>query len=450
MVEFVTLFLGLLVGVHDVEMSVSGDVARIEVHLDGAVVAVVESPPWRASIDLGPELVPHELVAIAYDAEGAELDRARQLVNAPRQLAEATLVLEPEAEGESRWARLFWRATDDRDPIAVRVSFDGQPLEIQSFERFEVPPYNPESLHLLRAELIFSENVETQVEKVLGGTYRDAVASELTAVVIEGPKRGLEPGEMAGWFEARGQTLDVVAADQGAVDVVVVRESSETLMGSMGDIGALRQTFLRRGSQTRRARSGQMVPVFGSMQLEDGDSLRFAFPTLRSSDSQTEVIPISLDVSHLARGDFLEIVADYFFPEKEIPFPEQRLADTVAVAGVRAAARNRPRAVVLVLAGEARDVSSYEPAEVRRFLSHLHVPLLVWAPLERAAREGLEPWGEADDISGDISFVGATKSLEKLLERQWVVWLEGSYLPSEIELTPTAPGRIHFAGHQED
>ena len=45
MVEFLTLFLGLYTGVHTVELNVVGEVAQIEVRLDGHTVATLTEPP---------------------------------------------------------------------------------------------------------------------------------------------------------------------------------------------------------------------------------------------------------------------------------------------------------------------------------------------------------------------------------------------------------------------
>ena len=75
MISFATLLLGLLMGPRSVELTVGGPVARVELLLDGASVAVLSSPPWAHDVDFGPRPEPHELVAVALDAEGKELAR---------------------------------------------------------------------------------------------------------------------------------------------------------------------------------------------------------------------------------------------------------------------------------------------------------------------------------------------------------------------------------------
>jgi len=65
-ITFLTLFLGLVYGPIDVALFAPPEVARIELHLDGTKVADL-GPPWRATIDLGPEVAPRELIARRYD-----------------------------------------------------------------------------------------------------------------------------------------------------------------------------------------------------------------------------------------------------------------------------------------------------------------------------------------------------------------------------------------------
>ncbi len=65
MIEFVSLFLGLLIGPRPVELAVDNTVAAIELSLDGRQVARLDGPPWSTTVDLGPELLPHRLEAHA-------------------------------------------------------------------------------------------------------------------------------------------------------------------------------------------------------------------------------------------------------------------------------------------------------------------------------------------------------------------------------------------------
>jgi hypothetical protein len=65
-----TLFLGLTQGPQPVALAVVGEVAAIELRLDGRAVERLAAPPWQGTVDFGLELVPRELEAVAFDASG--------------------------------------------------------------------------------------------------------------------------------------------------------------------------------------------------------------------------------------------------------------------------------------------------------------------------------------------------------------------------------------------
>ena len=120
----------------------------------------------------------------------------------------------------------------------------------------------------------------------------------------------------------------------------------------------------------------------------------------------------------------------------------QRMGEAVAVAGVSAAGGGTPRAVVLVLSGNPVDDSRYQPPSVREYLRALRVPFVVWS-ITGDGPAGA--WGEAADISHQGALNKASKRLLKELRRQWIVWVEGRHLPSDIELDPKVQD-IRLAG----
>jgi hypothetical protein len=97
---------------------------------------------------------------------------------------------------------------------------------------------------------------------------------------------------------------------------------------------------------------------------------------------------------------------------------------------------------VLVLSENLVDDSHYRPSAVREYLRALRVPLVVWSTTGDGEAGG---WGEAAEISDLGSLQKASKNLLKELERQWIVWVEGRHLPSDIELDPEVQG-IRLAG----
>src|SRR5438128_11139684 len=78
------MFLGLAAGRQPIELQVDSDVKALRVFVGEREVAHLTQPPWRAEIDLGPELIPREVLAIAYDEHGTEIGRASQFLNLPR------------------------------------------------------------------------------------------------------------------------------------------------------------------------------------------------------------------------------------------------------------------------------------------------------------------------------------------------------------------------------
>jgi hypothetical protein len=120
-VSFLTLFLGLVWGEHPVAVAVRGDVATVELRLDGSVAGQVAGVPWKGSVDFGPDLLPHELVAAAFDSNGKEIGTARQWVNLPRPFVEASFVLEMPSPDGARVARLSWRCVGVDRPLKTSI-----------------------------------------------------------------------------------------------------------------------------------------------------------------------------------------------------------------------------------------------------------------------------------------------------------------------------------------
>ena len=121
-------------------MAVSGDVAAVELLVDGTVAARLAAPPWSARVDFGAELFPRELVARALDGEGSEVARAVQWVNLPRPQAEVQILIEPDAQGRPAAARLSWQSVTATAPDSILLTLDGRPLPVDGEGRATLPP----------------------------------------------------------------------------------------------------------------------------------------------------------------------------------------------------------------------------------------------------------------------------------------------------------------------
>ena len=423
MVAFATIYLGLVLGPQAIQVAVDGPVAALEIRLDGETKATRTKPPWLFVIDFGQSYEPHVLEAVAFDQDGEELSRAEQWLNVPRPDAEGEIVLSGGRDGAGVVARVLWESRLSATPEEVVATFDGQPLPVADPERIEIPPHDPDRLHLLQVELIFRGGYSTRIDKTFGGGYADEVETQLTAVPIELPPRRRAPqadklqGELV---DAAGEPLEVVAIDKGQADLVVVRDvAAQPVLDKMA--------------------AGQGVVPLNDKERHSGslpkDQLtRFLYPVtteLLGHRTRQEQFPSSR--AYLRRHGGL---AWLMIQERRSFAPgRQRLAEAVAVAGMAAAQRNRRRAVLLVISADPADVSQVPPEVARSYLAQLRVPLHVWVVGDRS-KTG--PWGPQRPIRGFHTLHAATRDLAHSLDRQRIVWLRGRHLPQEIDLAEQA------------
>jgi hypothetical protein len=420
MISFASLFVGLVFGIVNVQLVATAGVHRVELFLDGNRVAEL-SAPFATPVDLGCDPAPHELVAVARDEKGRQVDRVRQWVNRPRSAAEASLVLEPGFGDRGRVARLSWRCLTGEVPRSIAVTFDGRPVPVSDPSRIEVPPHDPAQVHSLRAELDFGGDVRAVAEAIFGGPRRIEAFTEMTAVAVELEEgRDLPPPEqLAGWFEADGDLLEVAAVEEGPVDVVLVFE----------------------GSALERFRRMYRAPVVATPSgLPDDFSFRLVFPVGRMTAQSTMVSNVYPISRRLGRNDgALSWVAGRLVEGPAWTRKGQRLADAVAVAALAAAGEERRRAVVLVLGPEAEDGSLLTASEAASFLERLRVPLHVWSIGMKISPEAAR-WGGGRKIASTRQLDTAMTELARLLERQRIVWVEGIHLPQAVTPAASAAG----------
>jgi hypothetical protein len=126
---------------------------------------------------------------------------------------------------------------------------------------------------------------------------------------------------------------------------------------------------------------------------------------------------------------------------------EERLGEAVAVGGLRAAASNRVRGLLLVRSTDAEPPppDALAPTDVRSFLSALRVPLFYWTV--GPSKDGTtDPWGEGTPIRGWGGVHVAVKDLMDALRPQFLVWIEGLHKPGDVTLGADAPGGLRLAG----
>ncbi len=435
MIRYLSLFLGLVHGVQTVELEVQSPIATVELRLDGEPAGTLTGPPWAIDVDLGATLLPHELEAIGYDADGRRLGRAR------------------------RWINLELPEGDGAEATAVAVVLD---------EGVELPPAagmqgwfsaGGEPLEVLRSE-----------------------AGEAEVVLVRDPTAQWRLDEQARFFLEL--TLGAPAAPE-LWDPRVLGLGREAFIEHAGQAWA--ELFERLNA--RRLSSGVWQPGaadlmlgalwdrwHGSLRLAEGTSYRFLSPQTGPVSQIESPMDVFQVTTRLPNHDTF-----FYEPEKGLLWmavesrplePRLRLADAVAVAGLESHATGRRRAVVLML-HEGGETSFFAPPQARDYLAALQVPLVVWSfaghdpggePAEATASGELRQvfvhpgWGIVRRLGPDrgellqletqiylARLETALGDLHRRLAAQRIVWLAGLRSPSGITLAPQVAG-VRLAG----
>ncbi len=443
-ISFLTLFFGLISGPFPVQLTVSGPVAAIELTVDeGASVRMV-APPWNKTVDFGPGLAPHRVVARALDAGDHELARTEEWVNLPHPQAKAEIVLEGGKDGPPRAAKVVWTNVLGSRPESVALSFDGRRLRLDRSQRATLPRHDLKTLHILTARLRFRPNQVVRTDVAYGGEYGAEIATELTAVPIRVGSSPLpSPRQLRGWFTAGGQELSVAAVEDGPGQLFVVR------------VPSLQE-------DTRKVGKKGLLPpdIQFDMRLGKEDSIRFVHPypeVVEGADQVAELFNLTDEKTYKDGGLAFwlraeGIVAPAYakplpsrysrpLPGTEVPIDrrEMRIAEAVAVAGLKAMEENRRRAVLLVLNGdELEDYSRYDADTVRRFLAAIRVPLYVWTLGKPTPGTFATSWGPTVEIDEVQNLYHAVDTLRQELRGQRIVLVDGRLLPQSVALGPAA------------
>jgi len=449
-VVFVTLFLSLTIGEHPVELAVEGQVARVEIHLDGCSIGVLEHPPWRFDCDFGVALRPRRLEAVAFDGGGRQVARADQVVNLPRSPVEAQIQLTRDERGVATGARLVVDAVTDRVVESVRVVLDGEPIVSPDIDSIVLPAHDPSSLHVLRAEIGFADGLSARADASFGGFLGDEVRSALTAVpiVLGTGVSEVSREQLDGLLQVAGAPARVAAVERGDTELWVVQSDAARQMLREADrLYVAREAPGGPGGVNRYYQTRHRMMVRRVLPPEDPTT---AFDRLRSVAPYADVgVSDGVSVFLFPIGDLLR------WDRKCLPWMlnqrlyraepkgEQRLADAVAVAAVHSVVGGRPRAVLLVTEPDPQDHSGYVVETVRGYLRSLRVPLYVWSTGRKPGAPS--PWGPCEIVGTVNSLRRSARDLESDLERQRIVWIEGAHLPTEIGIADGATG-IRLAG----
>ncbi len=421
MIHFLSFLVGLVVGVHPIEVAVTGPVTRVEIRLDGEALAQIKGRPWRTKVDIGPTLKPALLEALAFDTDGRLLGRDRQWLNMPRPRAEAVVIPRLDEQGLVTGAHLQWNSAEFLKPKGVDFRLDGKPVNHDSDLSVDLNGADPSTLHILDVEIRFPDHVVVREQLVFGKGYSSDLSLHLTAlpILVDDPGAFPPSDGLEGWFEVRGKPIEVADVEKGKAQLVIVR-------GSLVDdhLKALKLKLQESTENDRNDRLSEDVlfRVIGTIPTGGprGNARLFPFSSPKT-------------VGNNGLADELEKARF-----GKLQFGLHRRADAVALAGLEAAGGNQRRAVLLILGPDRDDSSTHSPAAVRSYLGALRVPLLVFdvAGMSPAA----EAWRPVDEVADPLRWLSSVQWLQEDLDSQRIVWLVGRHLPSDITLGPKAEG----------
>ncbi len=416
MIEFTTLFLGLLFGTRTVELAVEGPVAAVEVRLDEQIVGRIEAPPWTIDVDFGDRLVPRLLEAFAFDARGRQLANTRQLINYGRSNHEAVLVLEPRASS----GRVVWQAIFGQSPSSIQLSFDDRRIPVTMGGHFTLPPHDPGESHFLTARLVFPDGFATRAEMSFGDAFGERVTSALTAVpILVPPGTGaLGVEEVQGWFESGEDTPRVFSTAATGAELLIVRDRKAD--------GPLRRL-------TRNLSAVDLAEI-------PTDALTVSFVATYPHRDHSAVFQI-FEASPQRTATGLWPLLTELHPWRERQ--RQTLWSSAAAAARGAAESNARRAVLLLLASRSASHRGIGPAQIVEYLQSVRVPLFLWTP-ERRFEKDLQRKVEVDVYVGAPGMEALFRDLADSLASQRIIWLEGEYRPNHLRLSDRAPPGVRL------
>lgn len=403
-VVFLSLFLGLMAGPHVVELQVAPGVHIVRLSLEGRPVAVLDQPPWRATIDFGSSIVPGELVAIGFDERGDEIARATQLINVPRPVAEFNISLQNDIDGVPKTAQFKWEHLVAAKALSATLMIDGKPVPLDKSGSARLPRLDMKRPHLIAGEMRFEDGFSTRRELVVGGELTTTADVEMTPVGVR--QTGAAPSSLGDCFTSGGAPIRVGAVENAPALVIFVIDpdpKEPKLAPAM--------------SSLKRIEARHRYP------LDSGTSMRIIFPLAEgrqsTNNSTAMLFPPSNDVNADEAGLLWFLTRPY---EKSVDDAAPRqFADAVGVAGLNAITGAHRRAVVLVLSLRD-DNSAHSARSVRRYLASIGVPLFVWSAA--AARSELRnAWGDITDISSPSKLQAAVDRLREELKSQRVAWV---------------------------
>jgi hypothetical protein len=422
-IVFASRLLGLVAGEQHVAIQVDAEVRSVEVRRDGHQVASLHAPPWHTVVDFGPELTPHELTVVAFDAAGHELGRDTQPVNTARPPAELGVLLDRDAGGRVT-ASIRYGHFAHKAPKSVDVKLDGRAIrKDRAASTVSLGVVDASTVHVLSVNAVFPDGVKSRKEIVFGGGFSEQMPAELTPVAVR--QRKETTARAATCFQAAGKALPQSTVERGPGSAMFIFNGS-------GPTSRRMEAPTRSGGGVFSIHNAE-IRVFNPVPT-----------TIARADGATGIFDSRSGDGTVGTKRLLANAA-------RVPQGNARIADAVGAAGLSALRGGHRRVVVVVLGNQpAVDRSVHSPAAIRRYLQRVGVPLRVWS-LAGPRTDVAEPWGEIIDVSTSAALLAATEDLRKELDSQRVAWLpvapldafrvtasdDCAYAPLAVPLTPS-------------
>ncbi len=438
---FLNLFLNLMAGPQVIQVLPPPQTRVVELRLDGEGVAERCDAPWRFSVDLGPGVLPHRLTAVAMDGEGTQLAESSQLINLGIKSADCRFL--PEKSGTM--LSLACKSTMNRRIIRTEVLMDGRSVNCTPDASFLLP--QDRGIHIVSATVHFDGGEVARAETIVSGENGANIVSALTGLSmrLDASSTELPVDRIRASLRKTGTPLRVRAVEHGEplVVAVVSREARKRLAMQQVMENATENAIDRARARWWRnrweamsvraeelesgiRRSGRVEPILRQVDpIVDPDSGKGLLPSLFP---MTDPIPLSLESLRLLA------VAPWKQDRKDI----QRISDALVVAGALATAEKSPRTVLLIVDRHDQDESLQKPDQAVTYLDALGVPLVIWTT---GGKKGVEsPWGSARKVVlGRETTTDAAEDLNRFLNQWRIVWVEGAWLPGEVEIGTAPP-----------
>jgi hypothetical protein len=388
----VTRLLQLVAGPQTVAIETGPAVQSVQLVRNGETVATLREKPYVTQVDFGPDLMPHELTVMAFDANGSEVARETQAINLARSGAELAVLIDRDEQTQHVTAHIHPRHVGGAAPVAVAVTFNGQPVGSGRTLTIPLGAVEKTKIHTLSAQVRFADGVETTQEVVFGGVFGEEQPSELTHIAVRQTGRGTRSAKC---FQVDDRTISATAVEKGKATVFVVQN----------------------GSSPYSMRRALFLQTTSNYFLIDDTDLIVVSPRARDVSADGGVTQLFEGKLYTGHKGLAGIVL------RDLPKIDAAPVTDAVGSTVMRALRDGRRAVVLLLGAEpATDTSVASAANVRRYAARVGVPLHVWS-LTGVTPELEAAWGEVEDVSVRYKLLRAVDNLREELDGQRVAWL---------------------------